>query len=77
MTSPGDPHAYQTSAAPGVRLAGVAHEVVGANGRRVLVANSPDGVWLGSVLLTDAGALLNLADLLRGYAVDDSGQGGR
>jgi hypothetical protein len=72
-----DPHAYQSTAAPGVRRVGIVHEVVGVNGRRVLVAETPDGLWVGSVLLTDRGALLNLADLLRGYAVDDSGQGGR
>jgi hypothetical protein len=72
-----DPHAYQTDARPGVRRLGVAHEVVGANGRRILVAASPEGVWLGSVLIAGPGALLNLADLLRGFAVDDSGRGGR
>jgi hypothetical protein len=71
-----DPHAYESAAAPGVRRIGVAYEVVGVNGRRLLVADSPEGVWVGSVLL-GRGALLNLADLLRGYAVDDSGQGGR
>jgi hypothetical protein len=63
-----DPHAYQTTAPPGVRKLGLAYEVVGANGRRILLCASPEGVWLGSVLLADVGALLNLADLLRGCA---------
>lgn len=72
-----DPHAYESTAAPGVRRLGVAYEVVGVNGRRILLYAAPEGVWLGSVLLAGPGVLLNLADVLRGVAVDDAGRGGR
>jgi hypothetical protein len=59
-----DPHAYHTTAPPGVRRVGWAYEVVGANGRRILVYEAPEGVYVGSVLVNTARDLLALADLL-------------
>jgi hypothetical protein len=65
-----DPHAYQTPAEPGVRILTprTVAEVVGANGRRLLVADMTEGVYVGSVLVTSAADLLEFAELLRVFA---------
>lgn len=54
---------------PGVYTQAALTSVVGANERRILVADMPEGVYVGGVLISDPGDLANLAGILAGLAL--------
>jgi hypothetical protein len=66
-------NSYLTGRDPGVynpNMVGVpVGTVVGANGRRLLVADMPEGVYVGGVLISDPADLDEFAGLLAGLAL--------
>jgi len=65
-------NSYRTDLPPGVHdviTASVTSYVVGANGRRLLVAEMPEGVYVGGVLISDVDDLAEFAGLLAGLAL--------
>lgn len=56
---------YQTDMPPGVWLGAGMVSAVGDNGRRMLIVASPDGLYLGDVLLKDAQRVLALAEAIK------------
>ena len=42
--------------------------LTGANGRRIILRNDPDGLYFGGVLVTDKNTIRNLAHVLLTYA---------
>lgn len=61
-------NSYVSDLPQGVYDHGTTLSVVGANGRRILVRDDVDGVWIGGVLVTDGAVLTALAHLLDGMA---------
>lgn len=53
MTGQAATHTYETSAVPGATETPHQLDVVGANGRRLIMRWVPEGVWVGGCLITD------------------------
>lgn len=53
------------------------HSVVGSNGRRIIVREDADGLYVGGVLITSHSAVRDLSDLLSGIATGMWARDGR
>lgn len=57
-------NSYETTREPGVVVEGAATSVTGANGRRILIRDDADGVYIGGVLITSRDDLAVLVSVL-------------
>lgn len=53
------------------------HSLAGSNGRRIIVREDADGLYVGGVLLTSASAVRDLSDLLSDLATGMWARDGR
>lgn len=59
---------YATGGEAGVWQAGAGTELVGSNGRKILVRDDPDGVYVGGVLVSSTDDLRDFAAVLLSMA---------
>lgn len=65
-------HTYLTGATPGAYTFNPAElDIVGANGRRLIVRWVPEGVYVGGCLITDPAAAEKLAEWITRESEDD------
>lgn len=61
---------YATGTAPGVWHTATGADLVGSNGRKLIVRDDPDGVYVGGVLVSSADDLRDFAAVLLGMAAE-------